>query len=179
MKKSMSFALSLTIAGIATIGLTSDPVYGTMHGVLDLLLHLVISIPSFSIATGFAARKVEPRARRFVPVLLAAAAGLMVEGASLARWEVLGLYGNNMAPELLILLLSLDVLVAPIVFGVLTVRLTAQPLQGPPLCPKCRQILYYARNKRCPECGRRFRLGSVNMSHAEVTTGGVLIPKSD
>jgi hypothetical protein len=48
--------------------------------------------------------------------------------------------------------------------------------KGRPKCPQCGYVLYYARGRRCPECGRPFRLDEVSLEQAEVR-GGVLEPK--
>ncbi len=44
---------------------------------------------------------------------------------------------------------------------------------GEPKCPRCAYVLYYARDSRCPECGRPFLLEEISLEKAEVVDGVV------
>ncbi len=56
------------------------------------------------------------------------------------------------------------------------VRINTRP--GEPKCPQCGYILYFARDQRCPECGRQFNLEEISMGQAELRDG-VLQPRKD
>jgi len=47
---------------------------------------------------------------------------------------------------------------------------------GPPTCPGCSYSLYYATDRRCPECGRHFDVKEVDMRLAE-WDGNILRPR--
>lgn len=46
-----------------------------------------------------------------------------------------------------------------------------------PRCPACGYVLYHARDSRCPECGRRFQLGEIDLRNSIVSGDGVLQPR--
>lgn len=48
-----------------------------------------------------------------------------------------------------------------------------------PACPGCGHLLYYAGEKRCPECGRPFTISEIDMTHAVVGEDGVLRPRQE
>lgn len=49
--------------------------------------------------------------------------------------------------------------------------------EAEPACPACGYVLYYARNSRCPDCGRPFRVSELNMTLAAIGPKGILYPK--
>ncbi len=53
-----------------------------------------------------------------------------------------------------------------------------QPLPTDPACPQCGYVLYWARDRRCPECGRKFDLDKIDTTNAEVSASGILVPRS-
>jgi ribosomal protein L37E len=52
-------------------------------------------------------------------------------------------------------------------FGPDRCRMPKYTRPGEPRCPKCGQVLYYAANQTCPECGRYFSLRKVDMRRAQ------------
>jgi hypothetical protein len=46
-----------------------------------------------------------------------------------------------------------------------------------PRCPACRYILYHASDSRCPDCGRSFGRGEVDLRKAIISEEGVLLPR--
>lgn len=70
-------------------------------------------------------------------------------------------------------------LLAPALLGFLYTLIVQEPWTDLPLCPKCGYLLYYADERRCPECGRGFSLNEINMKNAVADGNGVLRPMSE
>lgn len=54
------------------------------------------------------------------------------------------------------------------------VTIERQPM---PTCPACGYLLYYARDHRCPECGRRFQPEEFDCDNLIVGVDGILRPR--